>query len=284
MRILTFTAKITASVEENLRLEGFSSVIITGLRKELGLIKRENGENIRTIDKLVVGEKYVITLIDEIKRDIPPYDFPIDIVYEDDDVAVINKPYSLAVLSTNLHYAKSLENVLKTKWGNFVYRPVTRLDKDTSGLMIVAKNSLSHSLLATQNVTKKYVALVEGKMDGEDTINAPIYKPESGSMKRIVDERGKQAITLYKSLKVYDEYSLVEFTLKTGRTHQIRVHSAYIGHPLCCDFLYNPNPKEIITPNGKTLTRQALHSKYLKFTHPITKLVMEFSVKADFEK
>lgn len=284
MRILTFTAKITASVEENLRLEGFSSVIITGLRKELGLIKRENGENIRTIDKLVVGEKYVITLIDEIKRDIPPYDFPIDIVYEDDDVAVINKPYSLAVLSTNLHYAKSLENVLKTKWGNFVYRPVTRLDKDTSGLMIVAKNSLSHSLLATQNVTKKYVALVEGKMDGECTINAPIYKPESGSMKRIVDERGKQAITLYKSLKVYDEYSLVEFTLKTGRTHQIRVHSAYIGHPLCCDFLYNPNPKEIITPNGKTLTRQALHSKYLKFTHPITKLVMEFSVKADFEK
>ena len=250
----------------------------------MGLIKRENGENIRTIDKLVVGEKYVITLIDEIKRDIPPYDFPIDIVYEDDDVAVINKPYSLAVLSTNLHYAKSLENVLKTKWGNFVYRPVTRLDKDTSGLMIVAKNSLSHSLLATQNVTKKYVALVEGKMDGEGTINAPIYKPESGSMKRIVDERGKQAITLYKSLKVYDEYSLVEFTLKTGRTHQIRVHSAYIGHPLCCDFLYNPNPKEIITPNGKTLTRQALHSKYLKFTHPITKLVMEFSVKADFEK
>ena len=101
MRILTFTAKITASVEENLRLEGFSSVIITGLRKELGLIKRENGENIRTIDKLVVGEKYVITLIDEIKRDIPPYDFPIDIVYEDDDVAVINKPYSLAV-PTNL--------------------------------------------------------------------------------------------------------------------------------------------------------------------------------------
>lgn len=284
MRILTFTAKITASVEENLRLEGFSSVIITGLRKELGLIKRENGENIRTIDKLVVGEKYVITLIDEIKRDIPPYDFPIDIVYEDDDVAVINKPYSLAVLSTNLHYAKSLENVLKTKWGNFVYRPVTRLDKDTSGLMIVAKNSLSHSLLATQNVTKKYVALVEGKMDGEGTINAPIYKPESGSMKRIVDERGKQAITLYKSLKVYDEYSLVEFTLKTGRTHQIRVHSAYIGHPLCCDFLYNPNPKEIITPNGKTLIRQALHSKYLNFTHPITKLVMEFSVKADFEK
>lgn len=284
MRILTFTAKITASVEENLRLEGFSSVIITGLRKELGLIKRENGENIRTIDKLVVGEKYVITLIDEIKRDIPPYDFPIDIVYEDDDVAVINKPYSLAVLSTNLHYAKSLENVLKTKWGNFVYRPVTRLDKDTSGLMIVAKNSLSHSLLATQNVTKKYVALVEGKMDGEGTINTPIYKPETGSMKRIVDERGKQAITLYKSLEVYDEYSLVEFTLKTGRTHQIRVHSAYIGHPLCCDFLYNPNPKEIITPNGKTLTRQALHSKYLKFTHPITKVDMEFSVKADFEK
>lgn len=284
MRILTFTAKITASVEENLRLEGFSSVIITGLRKELGLIKRENGENIRTIDKLVVGEKYVITLIDEIKRDIPPYDFPIDIVYEDDDVAVINKPYSLAVLSTNLHYAKSLENVLKTKWGNFVYRPVTRLDKDTSGLMIVAKNSLSHSLLATQNVTKKYVALVEGKMDDEGTINTPIYKPETGSMKRIVDKRGKQAITLYKSLEVYDEYSLVEFTLKTGRTHQIRVHSAYIGHPLCCDFLYNPNPKEIITPNGKTLTRQALHSKYLKFTHPITKVDMEFSVKADFEK
>lgn len=284
MRILTFTAKINASVEENLRLEGFSSVIITGLRKKLGLIKRENGENIRTIDKLVVGEKYVVTLIDEIKRDIPPYDFPIDIVYEDDDVAVINKPYSLAVLSTNLHYAKSLENVLKLRWGNFVYRPVTRLDKDTSGLMIVAKNSLSHCLLATQNVTKKYVALVEGKMEGEGIINAPIYKPETGSMKRIVDERGKEAVTLYKSLEVYEKYSLVEFTLKTGRTHQIRVHSAYIGHPLCCDFLYNPNPKEITTPNGKILTRQALHSKYLKFQHPITKIDMEFLVKADFEK
>ncbi len=284
MRKLTYQAKISGTVEENLRLEGFSSVIITGLRKELGLIKRENGENLRTIDVLTCGEKYVVTLVDLVTREIPPYDFPIEITYEDEDVAVINKPHNLAVLSTNLHYAKSLENVLKIRWGNFVYRPVTRLDKDTSGLMIVAKNSLSHSLLSSQNIIKKYVALVSGKMEGEGVINAPIYKPETGSMKRIIDNRGKEAITLYKSLKVYDEYSLVEFTLKTGRTHQIRVHSAYLSHPLCCDFLYNPRPEKVLAPSGIILDRQALHSKYLAFTHPITKEFMEFSVKADFEE
>lgn len=285
MRKLVYTAKLNSTIEDNLRNEGFSASIITELRKELGLIQNLSTNKIlRTIDNINIGEKYQIILKDNITRHIPKYDFPLNIVYQDEDLIIINKPQDLAVISTNIHYAKSLENALANIFGDFIYRPVNRLDKDTSGLIIIAKNQLAHSLLQAQHITKKYVALVDGKLEGEGIIDAPIYKCDIGSMMRIVDNRGKSAKTKYKSLKVYDDYSLVEFTLFTGRTHQIRVHSAYIGHPLCADFLYNPNYKSIITPSGNTLTKQALHSSYLEFVHPVTKELMSFSIKADFEE
>lgn len=284
MKQIIYSATISGTVEENLRNIGYSSKLITKLRKELGLIVSiDKNVPLRTIDKLVVGEKFSITLKDEIKREIPDYNIQLNFVYEDDDIAVINKPYNLAVISTSNYYAKSLENALHSIWGDFIYRPVNRLDKDTSGLMIVAKNQLAHSVLNKQNIIKKYVALVSGKLSGKGTIEAPIYKRETGSMVRVIDARGQYAKTYYKSLKVYEEYSLVEFTLYTGRTHQIRVHAKHIGHPLCCDFLYNDNPAPIITPNGNTLSRTALHSSYLEFDHPITKQKIILTSKADFE-
>lgn len=285
MKKIDYKASIEGTVEENLRAIGYSSKIITKLRKELGLIvSLDRNIPLRTVDKLSIGERYQITLMDEIKRDIPNYNLPLEFVYEDNDIAVINKPYNLAVISTSNHYAKSLENALHNVWGDFVYRPVNRLDKDTSGLMIIAKNQLAHSILNKQNIIKKYVALVSGKLEGSSTIDAPIYKRETGSMVRIIDTRGQSAKTDYKTLKVYNDYSLVEFTLHTGRTHQIRVHSSYIGHPLCCDFLYNPNPQPVVAPNGNMLTRTALHSSYLEFYQPITNEKIVLSKKADFEE
>lgn len=285
MKIIDYTAKLNGTVEENLRLIGYSSKLITKLRKELGLIySLDRKIPLRTIDKIYIGENFQITIKDEIKRKIPSYNLPLEFVYEDNDIAVINKPNNLAVISTSNHYAKSLENALHSIWGDFIYRPVNRLDKDTSGLMIIAKNQLAHSILSKEKIIKKYVALVDGKLLGTGIIDAPIYKNETGSMVRVVDNRGKFAKTSYKSLKVYTDYSLVEFTLYTGRTHQIRVHSSYIGHPLCCDFLYNPNPKPVITPNGKKLDRTALHSSYLEFTHPISKKKITLTSKADFEE
>lgn len=284
MKKITYTAKLCGTIEENLRNEGLSSKIITNLRKELGLITNFDGIPIKTVDKLNIGDKYEITLKDEITRHIPDYNLTLEFVYEDEDIAVINKPYNLAVISTSNHYAKSLENVLHYYWGDFVYRPVNRLDKDTSGLMIIAKNQLAHHKLQQQNIIKKYVALCSGKVVGEGKIDAPIYKNPTGSMVRVIDKKGQNAVTLYKSLAVYNDYSLVEFTLLTGRTHQIRVHAKHIGHPLCCDFLYNNNPQPIIAPNGTKITRTALHSSYLQFKHPITDKEIILTCKADFEK
>ena len=283
MRTLIYTAETDGSVEENLRNEKYSSALITNLRKEKGLIAAADTDRpLKTSDMLKKGDKYRINLIDRPKC-VPKYDIELNFVYEDEDIAVIDKQSNLAVISSNLHYAKSLENALANVWGDFVYRPVNRLDKDTSGLIIIAKNQLAHSLLQKQKIKKKYTALVEGSLTGEGVINAPIYKPEIGSMKRIVDSRGKEAVTKYKSLAVYDSFSKIEFELLTGRTHQIRVHSAYISHPLCCDFLYNPNCAPILAPSEIFLNRQALHSSYLEFLQPVTGEILIFTSKADFE-
>ena len=192
------------TVEENLRNIGYSSRVITNLRKELGLIKSLDRDIIlKTNDILSYNERFLITLKEKNIRPIVDYELPLQFVYEDEDIAVINKPQNLAVISTNNHYSKSLENALHFVWGDFVYRPVNRLDKDTTGLMIIAKNQLAHSILQQEKITKKYLALVSGILSNSGTINAPIYKNETGSMVRVIDPRGKEAITNYKSIKTY---------------------------------------------------------------------------------
>lgn len=282
-RIVKLVAVCSDSVEVNLRRLGVSSSICTQLRKRLGLVYRiAHGEKkpLRLVDFLDTGCEFYIVLHDE-PTTIPKYDFPLNIVYEDEDVAVVDKPYGLAVIATHGHYGKSLANALASIWGDFVYRPVNRLDRDTSGLMIIAKNSLAHSILASSEIIKKYVGLCRGTLQGEGVWEFPIASSEEG-MKRIVSPSGRYAKTAYRVLQNYDDCTLVEFQLFTGRTHQIRTHCAHVGHSLVCDRLYGDG-KPFLCLNGKVLDRQALHSSYLCFDSPISGERVELTSKADFE-
>ena len=286
VRRLEYVAKMGGSIDDALSTMGISSTIRTGLRKEFGLIcKVCDGKEIpvKIIDSVGEGEKFCIYLKDSDIKPIPKWDKPVKIVYEDQDLAVIDKDAGVAVIPTKKHYGKSLVNALANIWGDFVYRPVNRLDRDTSGLMIVAKNQLAHSNLAIEHIDREYIALCEGQFEGErkGTIDLPIKRAGSG-MKREVAPEGDRAITHYEVIKQYEQYFSARFVLETGRTHQIRVHISHIGYPLCCDKLYNPDPKQILCPNGNVLNRQALHSYRLSFVHPIDGREMEFTSNPSF--
>ena len=208
----------------------------------------------------------------EKNTNIEPIEMKLDIVYEDDDILIVNKPYNLVTHPTLKKVDKTLANGIVYYLG-IVPRFYNRLDMDTTGLIIVAKNSFTQAFLQNYGeVRKKYMALVEGKFDGEKLVNAKIYRPEN-ALKRIVDDRGQEAITKIKAIRYIEDknITLVECELFTGRTHQIRVHTSYLGHPIVGDKLYN----------DKTYTfakRQMLHSYYLEFIHPKNKEKMEIKI------
>ena len=285
-RKLTYIADFDGQVADILEGRGISSSICTALRKEMGLVcKISGGEEIpiRLTERLSSGESFCIYLVDSDVKEIPKWDVPIDIVYQDEDIAVIDKKAGMAVIPVKGFYRRSLANALANIWGDFVYRPVNRLDRDTSGLMIVAKNQLAHSMLAKGHIHRQYVGLCQGVFAGERTgvLDMPIKRIDGG-MKRCVGEGGERAVTSYEIMTQYEGYFSARFILQTGRTHQIRVHMSHIGYPLCCDKLYNPTPQLIICPNGITLDRQALHSCKLEFTHPISGKDMSFISKSEF--
>ena len=154
MRLINITAKINATIEENLRSQNYSSSLCSRLRKRMGLIT-VNNEPKRIVDVVTVGDTISIVLEDAKIEPVIKANIPIKIVYEDEDLAIIDKQANLAVINTRDHYGKSLENALANIWGDFVYRPVNRLDRDTSGLMIVAKNQLAHSVLNYAPIEKR---------------------------------------------------------------------------------------------------------------------------------
>lgn len=216
---------------------------------------------------------------------IPPVDLPIDIVYEDEDIIVINKSYSMPIHPSQRHHEDTLANALMHYYSgkNFVYRCLTRLDKDTSGLVLVAKNILSSSILSEDmvngNIIKEYTALCEGEFDTpKGTISARIARKEGSSIERIIDESGQESVTHYELIQNINGLSLVKLRLETGRTHQIRVHMKHIGHPLVGDYIYNPD--------NQLMNRQALHCSALSFTHPITSeiLALEAPMPNDINK
>ncbi len=263
------TARFDGSADDNLKAAGFSRSMITRLRKELGLIRVvsdtcPSGQAVFATAKVRKGDILKISL------PVSPVAYPAsnispEFAYIDDDIAVVVKPSGIATVPIKSHYKDSYASVLASAWGEFVYRPVGRLDKDTSGLLIVARSSLAasrmHDMQNNGAIGKQYTALVQGIIPESGEIDAPLALSQDGHH-REVSENGKPAKTLFRRIGIINENSLAEFTLLSGRTHQIRVHSAYIGHPVCGDALYNPRAKEF--------PRLMLHCSRLCFAHPFT--------------
>ncbi|MCX7694453.1 MAG: RluA family pseudouridine synthase [Caloramator sp.] len=214
---------------------------------------------------LKLDDKIEVILEAEESQDILPEDIPIDVVYEDTDLLIVNKPPFMVVHPTKGHPTGTLSNAVmnyfKNTNQNSIVRLVNRLDRDTSGLVMIAKSQFAHQQMANKmdrdEVEKYYIAVVEGCIEGKGTIDLPIDRPSLDSIKREVMESGQRAVTHYEVLKSSKDMSVVLIRLETGKTHQIRVHFSHIGHPLVGDTLYG---KESVLIN-----RQALHAYKLRF-------------------
>ena len=210
---------------------------------------------------------------------IPPTKLPLDIIYEDEDLLVLNKPAGMPIHPSLNNYTNSIANALayyfQSQGKPFIFRCCNRLDRDTSGLTIVSKHLVSGSILSDmtkyREVHREYLAIARGSVTpSEGTIQAPLGRKEGTIIERTVDwEHGEDAVTHYKVVKEANGHSLVSLRLETGRTHQIRIHMKYLGYPLIGDYLYNPDMEY--------MTRQALHSHHMEFTHPITGAHMSFT-------
>ena len=263
---------------------GLSSRLIKGASIDKRILVNNNPVKMNYV--LKENDEIVINLAKKESQNITPEKIDLDIVYEDKDIIVINKSPNMVVHPTKRYQSGTLANGLlyyfKESNQDCIVRLVSRLDMDTSGLIIVAKNQYAHSELSNQmqnnNVEKRYLALVHGHFsEKEGTIDLPIYRPEiEGVMARVIDERGQRSITHYKVIESYKDAELVECLLETGRTHQIRVHMEYIGYPIVNDPVYGR--RKIINDYG-----QMLHAEYLGFNHPRTGEWMEFQVKPEKE-
>lgn len=281
MELNEFTA---AESDEGKRIDSFLTSNCPEMTRSMIQKLIENG-NV-TVNEKVIAKNYKLKNKDSIALFIPdpeimeakPENIPLDIVYEDDDLLVVNKPKNMVVHPAPGNHDGTLVNALLYHCGNSlsgingVMRPgiVHRIDKDTSGLLIVAKNDFSHRLLAEQikvhSFERKYMAVVYGNLkDDEGTIDAPIGRhPTDRKKMTVIQKNSKQAVTHYKVIERFEGFTFVELTLETGRTHQIRVHMASIGHPVAGDPVYGP--KKIITSLGG----QCLHAYYISFVHPRT--------------
>lgn len=239
-------------------------------------------ENVKINDRVEV----IIETDDEKSENIPLCDIPLDIVFEDENLLIINKQGNIPTHPSLNNYentvAGAVMNYYEKQGLNFVFRPVNRLDKGTSGLMVIAKNPHIHELLKNamhkSEFSREYLAVVCGKLEKNGTVDAPIFREDNSIIKRMVDARGVRAVTHYSVEKVYGDKTLVSLKLETGRTHQIRVHMAYIGYALYGDFLYGEERND--------LSRPALHSYKITLKNPLNNEVLEFfsPLPKDIEK
>ncbi|MGG1613423.1 RluA family pseudouridine synthase [Paenibacillus sp. FSL K6-2441] len=250
-----------------------------------------NGASVKANYKLAEGDRIVLVIPEAEPTEIVPEDIPLDIYYEDSDVIVVNKPRGMVVHPAPGHTSGTLVNALmfycKDLSGiNGELRPgiVHRIDKDTSGLIMAAKNDKAHASLAAQlkahTVTRKYYALVHGNVSHDQgTVDAPIGRdPHDRKMYTVIERNSKHAVTHFHVVERFGDYTLLELKLETGRTHQIRVHMKFIGHPLVGDPLYGRS-------KGIKMDGQALHAAVLGFEHPEDGRYLEFSapIPADME-
>lgn len=259
------------TVLDFLRKKGFSRHILSSMKADKEALTR-NGQRIGGREQLLAGDHFRVRLLETVDSDgIIPVSMPLSILYEDEDILVINKPADMPVHPSIGNYTNTLANgvaaYLDAKDEHSPFRCINRLDRDTSGALILAKNAFSAAVLSTQmrnrQIRRTYLAVVEGITPPNGTIFAPISRVDDSVIERHVDFlRGEPAVTHYERLEVKNEHSLLEIHLETGRTHQIRVHMGYIGHPLPADYLYHPV--------YDCFKRQPLHSLQLEFRHPVT--------------
>ena len=285
-----------STLEKKVAKEYEGATIREFLKEDLGLssrlIRRSAIEKRILVNKKEVRMRYIvhtgdlvqINLQSDESQNITPEKMDLDIVYEDEDILVINKKPYMVVHPTKTYQSGTLANgvlfYFKETNQNCIVRLVSRLDMNTSGLIIIAKNQFAHMALSKEmeenNLEKRYLAIVHGNLkEKEGTIDAPIYRPdgeEFGTM-RIVDERGQRSITHYKVIESFKDADLVECLLETGRTHQIRVHMKHLGHPIYGDTLYGFEGDEELIP------RQALHAYGLDFKSPKTKETLSLRAK-----
>ena len=261
----------------------FSGAIITFLKtRDRGIVL--NGERVTVRKTVKAGDLLELDYTDDRtmaeKSDIEPVELPLDILYEDDDLIVLNKPPFMPTHPSHNHHNDTLANALRfyfdSKDHPFIFRAVNRLDNATSGIVLVAKNKLSAKILSQDIVDKKisksYLAILSGTPDlREGEICEPIKRERESIIKRVVADDGAYSLTSYKTLISSDMFSLVEASPITGRTHQLRVHFAHIGHPICGDTMYG-YPSHFIN-------RQALHAYKITFNHPIHKNEMTLEAK-----
>ena len=259
------------TVLDFLRKKGFSRHILSSMKADKEALTR-NGQRIGGREQLLAGDHFRVRLLETVDSDgIVPVSMPLSILYEDEDILVINKPADMPVHPSIGNYTNTLANgvaaYLDAKDEHSPFRCINRLDRDTSGALILTKNAFSAAVLSTQmrnrQIRRTYLAVVEGITPPNGTISAPISRVDDSVIERHVDFlRGEPPVTHYERLEVKNEHSLLEIHLETGRTHQIRVHMGYIGHPLPADYLYHPV--------YDCFKRQPLHSLQLEFRHPVT--------------
>lgn len=257
---------------------GLSSRMITRLKREKDGILM-GGKILRTIDSVHTGDIVLINMPDESSQ-IVPVKGELDIAYEDEHILIVNKPPSMPVHPVKQHQKDTLANIvsyyMRSKGENYVFRAHNRLDKDTSGLVVIAKNRYCANSLKN-TVEKTYYALCHGKIEKGGTVRAPIGLKEESKMVRFILEGGSPAITHYEVVKSCDEFSFIRLRLETGKTHQIRCHMSSLGHPLLGDDLYGGSLEFI--------SRQTLHCGKIELIHPISgnKIIVERDIPDDMK-
>lgn len=287
MRLAYVNSSKYSNVKEVLKAEfSMSDRLLLKLKK---LDKIYLNGNVTSVNHPVLENDLIECYLDyeEDNSNIIPTEMPLNIIYEDEAYIVVNKPAGIPVHPSMDHYTDSLSNGIAFYFNQIglkkKIRPVNRLDKDTSGIVIFAKNEYIQECLVRQmkskEFIKRYIAVVNGNLDNlEGTINAPIARKEGSIIERCVSETGDIAITHYKVLKRKTDFDIVECILETGRTHQIRVHFAYLGHSLLSDTLYGTS--------SSLINRQALHAYKVEFTHPLSKKKVKYitTVPEDLNK